>query len=197
MKYLVLLIFYTSLSMANEMAFSLERSTPLGQDKVEIKSEESIYLISKTSNYFDQKDDFRLGVFMATDKKSVASIVQELTDISIELKQAEERLAAMNTSFNELNSNKNPHEPYFKLNTFIIKKGSILYPKLEKVAIKVNNLDLKIKDGVELDKDRKNYVFFKDGKEVKKEIFNARFFCESPRFPTRCLAREWGALYLE
>jgi hypothetical protein len=197
MKFLFSLLLLSSFAHGADVVFSVERSTPLGLDKIEIKEVAANFEILKTSNYFDVKDDLRLGKFSATEKEMVKTIVTELGQISTELKQAEERLASMNTSFNELNSNKNPHEPFFKLNGFIIKKGSILYPRLEKVAFKINNLKLSLVDGVELDKERKNYVFFKDGKEVKKESFNARFFCESPKFPTRCLAREWGALYLE
>lgn len=197
MKFLLSLIILTNIAQATDVIFSVERSTPLGLDKIEIKELAANFEILKTSNYFDVKDDLRLGKFSATEKEMVKTILGELAQISTELKQAEERLSTLNTSFNELNSNKNPHEPFFKLNGFIIKKGSILYPRLEKVAFKINNLNLSLVDGVELDKGRKNYVFFKDGKEVKKESFNARFFCESPKFPTRCLAREWGALYLE
>ncbi|MCE3011427.1 MAG: hypothetical protein LW878_00010 [Proteobacteria bacterium] len=197
MKFLLSLIILTNIAQATDVIFSVERSTPLGLDKIEIKEVAANFEILKTSNYFDVKDDLRLGKFSATEKEMVKTILGELAQISTELKQAEERLSTLNTSFNELNSNKNPHEPFFKLNGFIIKKGSILYPRLEKVAFKINNLSLSLVDGVELDKGRKNYVFFKDGKEVKKESFNARFFCESPKFPTRCLAREWGALYLE
>jgi hypothetical protein len=197
MKFLLSLIILTNIAQATDVIFSVERSTPLGLDKIEIKEVAANFEILKTSNYFDVKDDLRLGKFSATEKEMVKTILGELAQISTELKQAEERLSTLNTSFNELNSNKNPHEPFFKLNGFIIKKGSILYPRLEKVAFKINNLNLSLVDGVELDKGRKNYVFFKDGKEVKKESFNARFFCESPKFPTRCLAREWGALYLE
>ncbi len=197
MKMLYSLLLLTGLANAAEVVFSVERSTPLGLDKIEIKEVGTNFEILKTSNYFDVKDDLRLGKFSATEKEVVKTIVGELGQISTELKQAEERLSSMNTSFNELNSNKNPHEPFFKLDGFIIKKGSILYPRLEKVAFKINNLNLSLIEGVELDRDRKNYTFFKNGKEVKKESFNARFFCESPKFPTRCLAREWGALYLE
>lgn len=197
MKFFLSLIILTNIAQATDVIFSVERSTPLGLDKIEIKEVAANFEILKTSNYFDVKDDLRLGKFSATEKEMVKTILGELAQISTELKQAEERLSTLNTSFNELNSNKNPHEPFFKLNGFIIKKGSILYPRLEKVAFKINNLSLSLVDGVELDKGRKNYVFFKDGKEVKKESFNARFFCESPKFPTRCLAREWGALYLE
>ncbi len=197
MRTILFILFSISLAQAGEIIFSIERSTPLGLDKIEIKEAESSFEILKTSNYFDAKDDFRLGKFSSTDKDIIKNIVTELGQISNELKQAEERLATMNSSFNELNSNKNPHEPFFKLDGFVIKKGSILHPRLEKVAFKINNLNLNLVDGVKLDQDRKNYVFFKNGKEVKKETFNARFFCESPKFPTRCLAREWGALYLE
>lgn len=196
-RFIILLLSLTSLAHATDVVFSVERSTPLGLDKIEIKEAGTSFEILKTSNYFDIKDDLRLGKFSAQEKDLVQAIVSELSQINTELKQAEERLSTLNTSFNELNSNKNPHEPFFKLNSFIIKKGSILYPRLEKVAFKINNLSLSLVDGVQLDQDRKNYVFFKNGKEVKKEAFNARFFCESPKFPTRCLAREWGALYLE
>jgi len=197
MKTLFLIFFSINFAHATAVVFSVERSTPLGLDKIEIKETGENFEILKTSNYFDIKDDMRLGKFLATDKEIVKSVVIDLNQIGAELKQAEERLSAINTSFNDLNTNKNPHEPFFKLNGFIIKKGSILYPRLERVAFKINNLKLSLIDGVELDQDRKNYVFFKNGKEVKKESFNARFFCESAKFPTRCLAREWGALYLE
>jgi hypothetical protein len=83
------------------------------------------------------------------------------------------------------------------VNGFKIQQGSSLYERLENIAAKLQEAPLKLIQGVELDKARKNYVFYADGKEVKREAFNARFFCESSRFPTRCLAREWGALYLE
>lgn len=197
MKMVIALLFLTYLASAKAIVFSVERSTALGLDKIEIKENTEGFEILKTSNYFDVKDDLRLGKFSTTEKAIVKTILSELKQIGTELKQAEERLASMNTSYNELNSKKNPHEPFFKLDGFIIKKGTILYPRLEKIAFKINNLNLQLIDGVELDQSHKNYIFFKNGKEVKKETFNARFFCESQSLPARCLAREWGALYIE
>lgn len=197
MKKWIFIFLFFGQAYAAGVGFSVERSTTLGLDKIEIRQLGGDYEILKTSNYFDTKDDFRLGRFQTQQKAMAQKIFKELTEVTEQLQLANKRLENLGTSFNELNSNKNPHAPYFKLNGFIVKQHSVLYPRLEKIALQVNNLSLTIRDGVELDADRKNYVFFKDGKEFKKEAFNARFFCESPRFPTRCLAREWGAFYLE
>lgn len=197
MKKWIFLFLMFSQAHAAGVDFSVERSTTLGLDKIQIRQVGAEYEILKTSNYFDTKDDFRLGRFRPQQKKMAQEIIKELAAVAEQLKQANDRLESLGTSFNDLNSNSNPHAPFFKLNQFIVKEGSILFPRLEALGHKLSNLELMINEGVELDRERKNYVFFKDGKEVKKETFNARFFCESASFPTRCLAREWGALYLE
>ncbi len=197
MKKWILIFLVFSQAHAAGVDFSVERSTSMGLDKIQIRQVGADYEILKTSNYFDTKDDFRLGKFRPQQKSLALEIIKELEAVALQLNQANDRLEGLGTTFNELNSNSNPHAPFFKLNDFIVKEGSILFPRLQALGHKLSNLELLINEGVELDKERKNYVFFKDGKEIKKEEFNARFFCESPRFPTRCLAREWGALYLE
>lgn len=177
--------------------FSHERSTGLGVDRVELLETAGSTIIKKTSNWFDDKVDHRLGEFAAANETELQQIKSELTKIENEIKAADQKLASMGTSFNQLNSNKSPHSPYFKISGFKVQEGSILYPRLVEIAAKIQRLQLTLVEGVELEKNRKHYVFFKDGKEVSREPFNARFFCEVPRFPTRCMAREWGALYLE
>lgn len=195
MKLLILL--FVSLPALGAVKFSHERSTGLGFDQVAIVEEAGKTVVKKTSNWFDQKEDYRLGSFAVEADKGLAAIKAELAEIEQQLKAADARLAESGTSFNDLNHNRAPHAPYFKVGSFKVIEGSVLYPRLTELAQRIEALSLNLVDGVELDKTRKFYVFYRDGKEVSREPFNARFFCEIPRFPTRCLARQWGALYLE
>lgn len=196
MKTLILSLLITQSAEA-ALKFSHERSTGLGVDRVELFVSAENVVIKKTSNWFDEKIDHRLGEFEATNESVLNQIKSDLEKIEDAIKKADEKLISMGSSFNNLNSNKSPHSPYFMLGGYKIQEGSVLYPRLTEIANRIQRLQLKLVDGVELDKTRKHYVFFKDGKEFSREPFNARFFCEVPRFPTRCLARQWGALYLE
>lgn len=196
MKTLFLFLIVTQSSWA-ALQFSHERSTGLGLDRIELLESAGNIVIKKTSNWFDEKVDHRLGEFQANNDLAIGQIKSELAKIEAELKVADEKLISMGTSFNQLNSNKSPHSPYFKVSGYKVQEGSIHYPRLMEIAAQIQQLQLKLVDGVELEKGRKHYVFYKDGKEVSREPFNARFFCEVPRFPTRCMARQWGALYLE
>lgn len=197
MKTLLLNLIFLSLPLQAAVKFSLERSTPMGSDKLEVNEENGKVAINKTSNWFDKKPDHRLGSFVPKDPSAFKTITAEIAKIEEQLKAADEKLATYGTGFNELNDNSEPHAPYFRVNGFKVKKTSILYPRLQELANKIQTTQLTLINGVELDSARKNYVFYQDGKEVNREDFNARFFCELPRFPTRCLARKWGALYLE
>jgi len=185
------------LSAQAALKFAMERSTSLGTDKMEVHDEDGRLIIKKTSNWFDRNVDTRLGEFAVQNPAPLKGITAELNQIEGEIKAADQRLSALGRDFNELNNNDRPHAPFFRVNGFRIQQGSSLYERLENIAVKLQEAPMKLIQGVELDKDRKNYVFYAEGKEVKREAFNARFFCESSRFPTRCLAREWGALYLE
>ena len=196
MKFLFVLLLIP-LSGQAALKFSMERSTSLGTDKMEVHDEDGQLIIKKTSNWFDKKEDTRLGEFAVQNPAPLKAVTAELGVIESEIKAADVRLNAIGRGFNELNNNDKPHAPFFRVNGFKVQEGSSLYGRLEEIAAKLNAAPLKLIQGVELDKARKNYVFYADGKEVKREAFNARFFCESSRFPTRCLAREWGALYLE
>jgi len=187
-----------SLSVFSQtLSFSIERSTPLGLDKVEIIQNSSSTVINKTSNWFDKAGDTRLGKLQVTRPSLLVPIISELHKIQSEMIATDNRLKKMGTSYSDLNSNKAPHSPYFRFNGYRVETGSTFYPELEKIAAKIKNLDLILFDGVELDKDRKQFIFYKEGKQIKREQFDARFFCQSPNLPTRCLAREWGALYLK
>lgn len=196
MKIIIFSILLTQSTWA-AIQFSHERSTGLGVDRIELLESAGNTVIKKTSNWFDEKVDLRLGEFAATNETDLQKIKSELAKIETELKAADQKLISLGTSFNQLNSNKSPHSPYFKISGYKVQEGSIHYPRLIEIATKIQRLQLTLVDGVELEKSRKHYVFFKDGKEVSREPFNARFFCEVPRFPTRCMARQWGALYLE
>lgn len=197
MKTIFLSLFFVCLPLQAAVKFSLERSTSMGSDRLEVSEENGKVAINKTSNWFDKKPDHRLGSFIPKDPSSFKAITQEIAKIEAELKAADEKLATYGTGFNELNDNSEPHAPYFRVSGYKVKKTSILYPRLQELASKIQATQLTLVNGVELDAGRKKYVFYQDGKEVNREDFNARFFCELPRFPTRCLARKWGALYLE
>jgi hypothetical protein len=169
----------------------------MGLDQIELLESAGNIVIKKTSNWFDEKVDYRLGRFQAINDLGISQIKSELAKIEADLKVADEKLISMGKSFNQLNSNKSPHSPYFKLSGYKIQEGSIYYPRLIEIAAQIQQLQLKLVDGVELEENRKHYVFYKDGKEVSREPFNIRFFCKVPHFPTRCMARQWGAFYLE
>ena len=196
MKFLLAFLLIPLSSQAS-LKFSLERSTPMGTDKLAVYEEAGELIVKKTSNWFDDTLDTRLGEFRANDAEPLLAVASDVAMIELQIKAADERLSRLGRSFNELNPTVEPHAPFFRVNGYRIQRSSSLYPRLEEIAQRLQKTSLKLLKGVELDKDRKHYVFYADGKEVKREAFNARFFCESSRFPTRCLAREWGALYLE
>lgn len=190
-------ILFSLCVFSQTLSFSMERSTALGLDKVEIIQSASNTIIKRTSNWFSQVGDTRLGKLQVTKPGALTSITSELQNIQSEVAATDERLKKLGTHFNDLNSNKAPHAPYFRLNGYLVQTGSTLYPQLEKIATKIQKLELVLFEGVELDKDRKYFIFYHEGKEIKRELFDIRFFCQSPNVPTRCLAREWGNLYLK
>jgi hypothetical protein len=197
MKILLIVILFSGYAFAENLTLSFERSTPQGFDKVEYKIKNKSLYIHKKSNWFDEKKDLRLGDFVLSNSKNALEIIKSLEEINQELFQTNKKLKEYGKDFNSLNSKKNLHAPYFKLNDFIIQSGSILYPRLLKIHQNIIKNDLKLQNGVVLDEQNKKYIFYKDSKEIDREPFNMEFFCESPKLPSRCLARKWGALYLE
>lgn len=197
MKSLIFALLFSLPTLAQSLDFSIERSTTLAHEKFELSHSAKKTSIHKTSNWFDPGIDYRLGKFQVTNPALLAPIISELSEIHAELLSVDKNLKSMGSSFNELNSKKSLHAPYFRLNEYRIQADSLLYPRMEKIATKLQMLKLALVDGLKLDKDRTHFVFFKGGKEVKREVFDTRFFCESTRLPSRCLAREWGVLYLE
>jgi chaperonin cofactor prefoldin len=196
-KLVILTLLSLQLAYAQEIKFSLERSTPSGLDKIELQLLDKKINITKNSNWFDKNLDYRLGRFTTQENKVTQKLRGELKKILEDLAGAEKTLQANKTSFNELNSHDKPHAPYYKINNFMITSDSILYEKLQKLSETMKDLPWKLTEGIRLDEKKEHYVFIKDSKESKKEIFNQRFFCDSTELPTRCMAREWGTLYLE
>ncbi len=173
-----------------------ERETKGGVDRYAFEQIDDGWVVEKTSNYFDQRDDLRLGRLRAADPSAWREIEAELTAIIEQLRGADRRLASIGKDFNALNR-PTPHEPHVMVGGWKVLPNSALYPRLTGLIARIQTLPLHLEEGVNLDTARKHYAFFKDGKETNREIFNARFFCEEARFPTRCLARQWGAFYLE
>ncbi len=196
MKHFLILALLAAAPAFAGLTLGLERSTPLGLDSVVVDFSQDSARLTKTSNWFDRKEDLRLGEFLVSGKV-VDEIKRELEALHAEIKKANDRLEAQGTSFNELNSNREPHAPYFRVGDFKVQKFSLLYPRLEALARKIELAQLRLENGILLDRSKASFVFFESGKEAKREPFNARFFCADARFPTRCLAREWGAFYLE
>jgi hypothetical protein len=184
-------------SSASLPPVSWERDTSSGLDRYAVEHANGSWRVEKTSNFFDQNVDLRLGKFVALEDSKWTKVEGELQEIVETLKVADRNLQAIGKSYNVLNRPTSPHAPYFKVGDWKIYSTSPLYQRLEILMARTQSLGMKLEDGVLLDQGRKNYVFYKQGAESSREGFNARFFCESSRFPTRCLARQWGALYLE
>lgn len=176
---------------------SWERDTSSGVDRFAVEQTSDSWRVEKTSNFFDQKVDLRLGKLVSLNPSEWAKVETELLVIVEQLKTADKNLQAVGRSYNDLNRPTSPHASFFKVGDWKIYEASSLYPRLEIVMARIQSLGMKLEEGVQLDQGRKHYVFYKQGEESSREDFNARFFCESSRFPTRCLARQWGALYLE
>jgi hypothetical protein len=176
---------------------SWERDTNAGLDRYAVEQVNGVWRVEKTSNFFDQKVDLRLGKLVALNQSEWSKVEAELKAIVAQLETSDRNLRAIGKAYNDLNHAGAPHSAYFKVGAWKVLPDSPLYPRLEVLVAKTQVLSLRLEEGVMLDQGRKNYVFYKQGTESFREGFNARFFCDSSRFPTRCLARQWGTLYLE
>jgi len=194
---ITLLLFLTALpALATLPRVSWERETKEGVDRLAVEQDEAGWRVEKTSNYFDQQNDLRLGKLRAANPSAWSEIEAELAAVIELLRGADRRLASVGKDFNALNHH-TPHEPHIMVGGWKVLPSSTLYPRLAAVLARAQALPLQLEEGVNLEANRKHYIFFKDGKEISREVFNARFFCADARFPTRCLARQWGAFYLE
>lgn len=176
--------------------FSMERSTPTGFDKVELVFESDRARLYKTSNWFDTTDDLRLGEFSVEDP-SVGALRKAVEATHAKLQAADTRLRESGSSFNELNRMTSPHAMYYRVGEFKVVAESVLFPELEGLRSSVQRLEIKLVNGIRLDRGQEAYMFYKDGKESGREPFSVRFFCNNPTLPAVCLARRWGMLYLQ
>jgi hypothetical protein len=148
MNILLIISLLCGYSFAEDFTYSLERSTSQGSDKVEFKKKKDILTIYKTSNYFDETKDLRLGHFTFRNPKNVSSISKKIEEINKDLIQTDKKLNEYGKDFNGVNTLKNPHEPYIRINQFIIKSGSILYPRLMLIYQEISKQELQIQEGV-------------------------------------------------
>ncbi|HXH29568.1 MAG TPA: hypothetical protein VNJ01_02035 [Bacteriovoracaceae bacterium] len=195
MKFLPIFLFL-SLDLEAAVNFSVERSDSMASHKLEFLEGKDEVTVNKTSNWFDEKSDPRLGKLQAPTSR-VRGQLKELEKISAQLRETDRRLKGLGSSLQEVAKTDNLHSTYFVLNGYKIQPGSVHFERTKAVALKLDTRAFKLVDGVELAKNNSLYVFYKAGKVSGSEKFKAAYFCESVNMPAKCLARQWGVLYVE
>src|SRR5690606_14358637 len=104
----------------------------------------------KKSNYFDSKEDYRLGSFSIEAQKTKESL-EKLKEILTQIKLADDMLKNKGKSFNDLSMENPTHHSSYILDGFIIKSESIVFKDIDEVFKKLQLLDWKVEKGISLD----------------------------------------------
>lgn len=149
----------------------------------------------KKSNYFDSKEDYRLGTF-SLEAKETEKMVEKLKESLAKIKIADDMLKQKGKSFNDISLENTGHHSSYILEGFIIKSDSILFKDIDEVFKELQGLDWKMNKGVLLDNKFETLSYIANGKTIKKEKFDIRFSCEAPAPPTICFIKDYGRLLI-
>jgi hypothetical protein len=195
MKIIYLILFLFSFNLWS-LTLSSSRSVPEGTSIQTFLFEDKILSYKKRSNYFDIKDDMRIGEFQVDNTSDIIALKKKVENILVEIKKVDKFLQSRGSSFNKL-SGPIYHESIFYLEDFVIKSSSVHYIKLKDYFDKLQGFSFKQNSGIELSKDAKEFTIIEKGSIAKKEAFNMSFYCQKSTAPTICGYKDVGILYLK
>lgn len=193
MKLIFLFFLFVGSSYALELEKTKQDAGSVHSQKFTLTPKESRFV--KKSNYFDSKEDYRLGT-LTTDVKNTEKIVLKLKELLTQIKIADDVLKQKGKSFNDISLENPSHYSSYVLDGFIIKDESILYKDIDELFTKLQALDWKMDKGISLDSKFENLSYISKGKTQKTEKFNIRFSCEKPAVPTICFIKDYGHLLI-
>lgn len=192
-----LLIFFTVFSSAlNAATLGQYYSSPEATSTQKFSISNSKLSYEKRSNFFDKKNDYRLGVFEAPATQATKADNKKLEAISKKIQKIDDFMKKKGESFNDL-STKKPHASFFLLNDYRISQESDLYPEVKEIYERLYEQNWKLKKGIKLSDDFKKLFHIKDGKEVSQEAFDFPFHCRKAEPPTICGYKDEGILYIK
>ena len=190
MKYLLFLM-VSSQVLASSI--SVIRSVPEGLSSQKFVIENGRTILEKTSNYFDQDVDYRLGRLEAKNRSS--DLKARLNLLLEKIKLADNNLKSHGSNFNSL-TNPRPHERYLKVDGYLLTPKSLLYPEAEKILSELQKSEWELIEGVLFSKDLKTKSTFRAGKLIESIDFKFKFYCREKIPPTVCHDRKYGIIYV-
>ena len=171
-------------------------SSPEGSSVQQFILNDSKMIYKKKSNFFDKKQDYRLGVFETPINKASKEDKKKLEKLLVKIKGIDDFMQKKNESFNSLSYIK-PHASFFTLEDYRISQESDLYPEVNAIYERLYGAGWKHKSGIKLSNDTKKLIHINNGKESSDEAFNFSFHCQKAGPPSICGFKDEGILYVK
>lgn len=185
------------LTLNSAYALELEKvkrdGATIHSQKFILTNSESTFI--KSSNFFDQREDYRLGTFKL-DPAKAEKTYSKLKDILQRIKVVDNVLKAKGRSFNDLSLKIEGHLASYSLDGFVIKKDSDLFKEVDDLFNKLSKREWELEKGILLGKDFKKLSYIEKSKTLKTEDFNLKFHCKAPQAPTTCKLKDYGYLLI-
>ena len=198
MKIAFLLSILSLSAWSQELTLIKRLSRPGAFDEVSISENKGEWKYIKKSNLFDSVDSNDVGLFkIAKATPELLELKNRYRKILTTINNAEEKLSAQGSHWNDLNPNIS-HQPHFLIQSYFVHEQSDLYPQLETLFKELQNLKWNLHKGAQFSiKDRQiNYI--DNGKVSRVEKLVNLVNCQDEKFPTVCSAKGIeGRVYLK
>lgn len=192
MRFLFLLSCLLLATASQAVTFTKYKSSLDGELFQTFVFEKKGVTFKKSSNYFDEEKDLRLGSFHL--KGNIPKVQAQLEKIHQKVKASDNYLKSVDSSFNQLSGNIK-HESFFLIGEYRITHQSDLYKELEEIFAELIDLEWHQQQGIALAPDLKQLQRFSAGKIQSKSAFDLSQ-CQSMGTSYKCLFEGEGVLYV-
>jgi hypothetical protein len=152
-------------------------------------------LTLKKTNYFDKKNDYRLGTLTAVVSKKNGEIKTQLQRVKKKLSDSRSFLKTKAVPLPTTASQ--GHTSYFLLDGMVIEKGSIPFEDTEKVLNQLLSLKWNLQEGIEVSKDKKKVSEIRKGRVISSLELQNYFVCRSISTSKICRNHKKEILYVD
>lgn len=177
------------------MTFSKYTSVPEHNLLQEFTFKNGQASFAKRTNYYDQKQDYRVGEFKTSSAKA-ESLNKRLKTVLDKVTKVDEFMKTKGTTFNDL-SGKVPHEALWFVDSFKITKDSVFNSELEDILEELQALPWEGFTGLGLDETQQSVKEFKNGKVVSdRKLAQDECYQKEPKLRV-CQFKGIGILYVK
>lgn len=162
---------------ANALTFSAFRDTTDGSEIQKFVFKKGSVSYTKTSNFFDVNDDYRLGTMNASSSKELAHIEKEITELHNKLEKGGSALKRPDTiEMSDLNGDER-HAPVILLGGHKLSQRTVAYKTAYPLLIRLLALKWNLHKGIHLTKDG-HVEKFSGGRKISSELKQNYFRCK-------------------